>query len=304
MHRNRIQDNFELFEGRRDKINTLPVPTCVKEELEELYNEIIRNEQAFSLKWKKIIPEIKKIFPREFSLLNTIRGLGDKAISVILLEIWDISRFPNVKKFKSYFGAVATVKSSNRKAIGQKSKKQKPQYLLDAIRRQLNNILKYNPKFRERYRREKASIKNAKKARNNMIALLFEVIYNLLSKGRLHSDFEPVSDSHPMSEVPENDSCLLSAEDGSNDGLANLTQSDLLAYELYSRQGQANCWYDETGFYNTSISYIPDEFVVTSSGAYNLGDKTSSNNFAGFTKAENNSSTSSAINNARAEERH
>ena len=86
-----------------------------KKHMIDTYIEQLEKIQELITKIDTVIKQRSSSFP-EVSLLQTIPGLGTTTAFLLASEIGDIKRFPNSKKFASYFGLVPRLSQSGNHA--------------------------------------------------------------------------------------------------------------------------------------------------------------------------------------------
>ena len=119
---------------------------------------------------KEVMSQIK--LRKEFKLLLTIPGIGNILALTIMLEVGDISRFPQVGNYSSYCRCVRSERLSNGKKKGENNKKNGNRYLSWAYVEAANFAIRFCPKAQRFYQRKKAKTNGvvAIKALANKIA--------------------------------------------------------------------------------------------------------------------------------------
>jgi transposase len=119
---------------------------------------------------KEVLSQIK--LRKEFKLLLTIPGIGNILALTIMLEVGDISRFPQVGNYSSYCRCVRSERLSNGKKKGENNKKNGNRYLSWAYVEAANFAIRFCPKAQRFYQRKKAKTNGvvAIKALANKIA--------------------------------------------------------------------------------------------------------------------------------------
>ena len=111
-------------------------------------NKTIRNIE------KKILSQVK--LRKEFSLLQTIPGIGNILALTIMLEVGDIKRFSKVGRFSSYCRCVKSERISNGKKKGKNNQKNGNKYLSWAYVEAANFANRYCNGAKRFYQRKKA----------------------------------------------------------------------------------------------------------------------------------------------------
>jgi transposase len=109
---------------------------------------------------------------KEFELLKTIAGVGDILALTIMLEVGDISRFPEVGNYSSYCRCVNSKRLSNGKKKGENNRKNGNRYLSWAYVEAANFAIRFCPKAQRFYQRKMAKTNGivAIKALSNKLA--------------------------------------------------------------------------------------------------------------------------------------
>jgi transposase len=115
-------------------------------------------------------PHIK--LREEFEYLLTIPGIGDILGFTIMLEVGDLSRFPEVGNYSSYCRCVKSERLSDAKKKGKNNQKNGNKYLSWAYVEAANFIRRHCPKAEKFYQRKKAKTKEvvAIKALSNKLS--------------------------------------------------------------------------------------------------------------------------------------
>jgi len=103
---------------------------------------------------KQVLAQVR--LKKEFSLLQTIPGIGKILALTIMLEVGDISRFKKVGHFSSYCRCVKSEKTSNKKKKGENNKKNGNKFLSWAYVEAANFARRYSQKARRFFQRKKA----------------------------------------------------------------------------------------------------------------------------------------------------
>ena len=93
---------------------------------------------------------------KEFSLLQTIPGIGKILALTIMLEVGDINRFKKVGNYSSYCRCVKSERTSNNKKKGENNKKNGNKFLAWAYVEAANFANRFNEEARRFYQRKKA----------------------------------------------------------------------------------------------------------------------------------------------------
>ena len=123
-------------------------------------------------------------------LLRTIPGIGEILGTLISLELHDIQRFPNAKRFSSYCGLVPTVRSSGQKKVTGHLIKQCNKYLKTALVECCWIAVNHSSYFSHHYDRLKVG-KNKKVAICGVARKMSVVIYHVLNEKRPFVDRIP-----------------------------------------------------------------------------------------------------------------
>jgi transposase len=96
----------------------------------------------------------------EYSLLNSVPGIGQVLATTILLETGPIERFAGAGNYASYARCVNSVHTSNGKKKGEGNTKNGNKYLAWAFVEAANFALRYCPEAKRFYQRKKARTNN------------------------------------------------------------------------------------------------------------------------------------------------
>jgi len=107
-----------------------------------------------------------------FECLHTVPGIGDVLALTIMLEVGEISRFPNVGNFSSYCRCVPSKRISNGKSKGKGNTKNGNRYLSWAFVEAANLALRCSPNISRYYQKKSAKTNSivAIKALSNKLA--------------------------------------------------------------------------------------------------------------------------------------
>lgn len=119
--------------------------------------------------------------PQSYYLLRTIPGVGKILALILLYEIHQISRFPDVADFLSYARLVRCVHESAGKRVGTGNKKIGNAHLKWAFSEAACGLLRHCPAAKAWLARRQK--KHGKKARGILAAKLGRTVYHLLRKG-------------------------------------------------------------------------------------------------------------------------
>ena len=111
---------------------------------------------------KAVIEHVK--IKTEFEVLLTMPGIGIILGLTIMLEVGDISRFPEVGDYSSYCRTVKSEKISNDKKKGKGNQKSGNRYLVWAYVEAANFVIRSYPEAEKFYNRKKAK-------RNSIVAI-------------------------------------------------------------------------------------------------------------------------------------
>jgi transposase len=111
---------------------------------------------------KKVLAQVR--LKKEFSLLQTIPGIGKILALTIMLEVGDISRFKKVGHFSSYCRCVKSERTSNKKKKGENNKKNGNKFLSWAYVEAANFANRYSQEARRFFQKKKAK-------RNGIVAV-------------------------------------------------------------------------------------------------------------------------------------
>lgn len=157
----RFRDDFieGLFDSQ-DLIFTAKTQVATIKFLEERIKAI--EQEVFS----------KVSLKKEFQMLLTIPGIGNILGLTIMLEIGDISRFPEVGHYSSYCRCVESKKISNGKKKGKNNAKNGNRYLAWAYVEAANFAKRYCQKAQQFYQRKSSKTNSilATKALSNKLA--------------------------------------------------------------------------------------------------------------------------------------
>ncbi len=103
---------------------------------------------------KQVLSQVK--LKKEFSLLQTIPGIGKILALTIMLEVGDISRFNKVGHFSSYCRCVKSERTSNKKKKGENNKKNGNKFLSWAYVEAANFATRYSQEARRFFHKKKA----------------------------------------------------------------------------------------------------------------------------------------------------
>ena len=119
---------------------------------------------------KAIIKKVK--LNKGFQQLLTVPGIGNILAMTIMLEVGDISRFPEVGNFASYCRCVSSQRLSDGKSKGHGNRKNGNRYLSWAFTEAAHLSRRYNERFRSYYNRKlaQANTSLATKALSNKLA--------------------------------------------------------------------------------------------------------------------------------------
>lgn len=119
---------------------------------------------------KAIIKKVK--LNKGFQQLLTVPGIGNILAMTIMLEVGDISRFPEVGNFASYCRCVSSQRLSDGKSKGHGNRKNGNRYLSWAFTEAAHLSRRYNERFRSYYNRKvaQANTSLATKALGNKLA--------------------------------------------------------------------------------------------------------------------------------------
>ena len=164
-------------------ISTNTIKTLKPEEAETIFHQkhlilagrhALATVQFLSSQIKSIEKEVmkhSKIKPAFASLL-TMPGIGNILGQTIMLEVGDISRFPQAGNYASYCRCVKSQKLSNDKKKGSGNRKNGNKYLAWAYVEAANFAIRYNSRARRFYDRKRSRTNNtvARKALANKMA--------------------------------------------------------------------------------------------------------------------------------------
>jgi transposase len=187
-HIHSLQSMIERYTGLRLKGNDLK-----KIEIQELH-EIFKQEHLLlsaqaslhNIKFltqqiidiQKAVKEKVRV-QKPFNLLMTVPGIGEILALTIMLEVGDISRFPQVGNFTSYCRCVPTDRRSAGKSKGKGNSKNGNRYLSWAFIEASNYARGFNERFR-RYHQRKASKINKIVATKALSSKLARICYYIM----------------------------------------------------------------------------------------------------------------------------
>lgn len=114
----------------------------------DFFNKTILNIE------KQVLAQVKP--KKEFSLLQTISGIGKILALTITLEVGDISRFKKVGRYSSYCRCVKSEKTSNNKKKGENNKKNGNKFLSWAYVEAANFARRYSQEARRFFQKKEA----------------------------------------------------------------------------------------------------------------------------------------------------
>ena len=119
---------------------------------------------------KALVSQIR--LRKEFRLLKTLPGIGDILGLTIMLEVGDISRFPEGGSYSSYCRCVKSEKLSNGKKKGENNRKNGNRYLSWAYVEAANFAIRFSQEAQKFYQRKMAKTNKivAIKALSNKLA--------------------------------------------------------------------------------------------------------------------------------------
>jgi transposase len=139
------------------------------------------NEKIDNLE-KYIVSRMNQLFFKNFTLLKSIKGIGDIIAQTILLEIDDINRFPNHKSFASYCRVVKCSHDSAGKKLGYGNPKIGNPYLRNAFGEAAVKMAHFNPSIKKFF--NKLELKHGTgKAYAILSHKISRSIYHMLKKG-------------------------------------------------------------------------------------------------------------------------
>jgi len=120
---------------------------------------------------EKAVKSHVKIRP-EFEYLLTMPGIGNILGLTIMMEVGDISRFPEVSNYSSYCRCVKSERITNKRKKGEGNRKNGNKYLAWAYVEAANFAIRHYPECQSFYRRKKAKTNGvvAIKALSNKLA--------------------------------------------------------------------------------------------------------------------------------------
>jgi transposase len=149
------------------KMSSNAIKKLEEKEVEAMFDSpnlvfMAKNNIAVIRFLKKVISDIEKQVKsqvklrKEFQMLLTITGIGNILGLTIMLEVGDISRFPNVGNYSSYCRCVDSKRLSNGKKKGENNKKNGNKYLAWAYVEAANFAIRHSSKAQRFYQRKKA----------------------------------------------------------------------------------------------------------------------------------------------------
>lgn len=176
----------ELTDGKRHMIDT--------------YLEQLEKTQAMIKKIEGIIKQRSGNFP-EVTLLQTIPGLGTITAFLLAAEIGDIKRFPNSKKFASYFGLVPRLSQSGNHAYYGRITKLGNPYVRWVLVQASHRLVRTNKECKKFV--DRLSYKHGKK--KAIVALARKtatIVYAVLKENRSYEKREKLAEACPAI-IPE-----------------------------------------------------------------------------------------------------
>ena len=152
----------------------------------------LKNLDQKNLEIKEYDKYLKNIIKKDeyFELLKTVPGIGDIFASLLSLEIHDIKRFPNAKKFASYAGLVPSVYSSGQKRVTGHLMHSCNKYIRTALIEASWAAIRNSVYFKYHYIKLKNK-KNANIAICGVARRMSEVIFKMLSEKRPYKEKIP-----------------------------------------------------------------------------------------------------------------
>jgi transposase len=130
---------------------------------------------------QRLLEQVKR--RPEYTLLQSIPGIGVVLATVILLEIGEMRRFASVGHFSSYCRCVRSLRESNAKKKGEGNAKNGNKYLSWAFVEAAHMALRYCPQAKSFYERKKRQ-RNAIVARKALAHKLARACYHMLTEGK------------------------------------------------------------------------------------------------------------------------
>ncbi len=168
-----------LIETFEDK--TIRASLLVDNSIIEHYDKIISK-----LEWY-LIKNASETNYKEYSILQSIKGVGEIIALTILYEVDDIRRFETVQKFASYCRLVKCTHESAGKRYASKGSKIGNVYLKYIFSEAAVYVVKFNPEI-ERYFRRLESKKGKGKAYAVIAHKIARAIYYMLKRGKVFDE--------------------------------------------------------------------------------------------------------------------
>lgn len=127
----------------------------------------------------------KQHWIKEFSLLNSITGLGSVLTTYIIAEIYPIKRFATNKKLRRYAGVIPATKESDDITIkGHLPKTSSRPLLRWALTEAATSVARTKTGLAKYYKKKKKQLKNTKMTKIAVASSLSDIIFKVLSTGK------------------------------------------------------------------------------------------------------------------------
>lgn len=182
--REKVMKSFKLFEATKENIDFMP---------KQVYKSIvvINNKTVKFLKatLRVIEKEMKEIISaqielkKQFELIKTVPGIGDKTAIYILIATRGFTAFDNARKFACYSGTAPFEYSSGSSIKGRTKVNHMADKKMKSILQMCALVaVKHDPQLKEYYERKKAEGKNAMLVLNNVKCKIIGRVFSVINR--------------------------------------------------------------------------------------------------------------------------
>lgn len=182
--REKVMKSFKIFEATKENIDFMP---------KQVYKTIavINNKTVKFLKatLRDIEKEMKEIIStqielkKQFELIKSVPGVGDKTAIYMLIATRGFTAFDNARKFACYSGTAPFEYSSGSSIKGRTKVNHMADKKMKSILQMCALVaVKHDPQLKEYYKRKKAEGKNAMLVLNNVKCKIIGRVFSVINR--------------------------------------------------------------------------------------------------------------------------
>lgn len=182
--REKVMKSFKLFESTKE--NTDFMPKQVYKSINAINNKTIKFLKATLKEIEKGIKEIidnQKELKKQFQLVKSVPGVGDKTAIYMLIVTKGFTTFDNARKFACYSGTAPFEHSSGTSIKGRTKVNHMADKKMKSILQMCALVaVKHDPQLKEYYNKKKAEGKNAMLVLNNVKCKIISRIFSVINR--------------------------------------------------------------------------------------------------------------------------